>query len=69
MTGRANIVKAERVEVPNDSKSFTLKIVPTLEMVPEAKILIQYIYNDNLRFEEETLHFENDFQNTVSFMF
>lgn len=65
ITARGNILKAEHVKVPDDLKSYTIKIEPTFEMIPKAAIFVQYIHDDNLRFEEKNIDFENEFENSV----
>lgn len=66
VTARGNIIKADHIEVPSESNSYELDINTTFEMIPKASILVQYIFDNNLRFEELIVIFEKEFQNTVS---
>ncbi|KAL7741142.1 hypothetical protein ACLKA6_018168 [Drosophila palustris] len=65
IVARGNIVKSEQVEVPENRKSHTIKFAPTFEMVPQASIFVYYVVNNELRFEERTLNFEKDFENSI----
>ncbi|XP_034490951.1 CD109 antigen isoform X4 [Drosophila innubila] len=65
IVARGNIVKSEYVEVPENRKSHTIKFNPTFEMVPQASIYVYYVVNNELRFQERTLNFEKDFENSI----
>lgn len=66
IVARGNIVKSEYVEVPENRKSHTIKFTPTFEMVPQSSIYVYYVVNNELRFQERTITFEKDFENSVS---
>jgi len=65
IVARGNIVKSEYVDVPEDRKSHTIKFTPTFEMVPTVSIFVYYVVNNELRFEENTINIEKDFENSV----
>ncbi|CAD6999792.1 unnamed protein product [Ceratitis capitata] len=65
IVARGNIVKAEYVDVPEGRKSQSIKFIPTFEMVPQAKLYVHYVFDNNLRFEEKTIDFEKEFENTI----
>ncbi|XP_023166138.2 CD109 antigen isoform X2 [Drosophila hydei] len=62
---RGNIVKAEHVDVPEGRKVHTIKFTPTFAMVPQASIYVYFIFDNELRFEERTVDFEKDFDNSI----
>ncbi|XP_017858383.1 PREDICTED: CD109 antigen isoform X2 [Drosophila arizonae] len=62
---RGNIVKAEHVDVPKGRKTHTIKFTPTFAMVPQASIYVFFIFDNELRFEERTVDFEKDFDNSI----
>ncbi|KAH8411883.1 hypothetical protein KR222_001277 [Zaprionus bogoriensis] len=62
---RGNIVKAEHVEVPEGRMSHTVKFTPTFEMIPKASIYVYYVIKNELRFEEKTIDFARDFENSI----
>ncbi|XP_017954315.1 CD109 antigen isoform X4 [Drosophila navojoa] len=62
---RGNIVKAEQVDVPEGRKTHTIKFTPTFAMVPQASIYVFFIFDNELRFEERTVDFEKDFDNSI----
>lgn len=66
ITARGNILKAEQIKMSDDLKSYIIKIMPTIEMIPKATLLVQYVYESNLRFEEIIIEFTEEFENSVS---
>ncbi|XP_037958081.1 CD109 antigen-like isoform X3 [Teleopsis dalmanni] len=66
IVGRGNILKSEHVEVPEASKSHKFTIVPTFEMMPKFKILIHYVFENDLQFEEHTVNMEKGFENSIA---
>ncbi|XP_069963587.1 thioester-containing protein 1 allele R1 isoform X5 [Bactrocera oleae] len=65
IVARGNILKSEYVGVPEGRKSQTIKFIPTFEMIPKASIYVHYVYDNNLRFEEKSVRFEKQFENTI----
>ncbi|XP_043065283.1 CD109 antigen isoform X3 [Drosophila ficusphila] len=65
VVARGNIVLSEYVDVPKDLKSYTVKFTPTFSMVPKATIYIHYVLNNDLYFEEKTIDFQKEFENSI----
>ncbi|XP_030565063.1 CD109 antigen isoform X5 [Drosophila novamexicana] len=65
IVARGNIVKSEHVQVPEGRKSYTVKFTPSFAMVPQSSIYVYYIFNNELRFEEQTIDFDKDFENSI----
>ncbi|XP_023031290.1 CD109 antigen isoform X6 [Drosophila willistoni] len=65
IVARGNIVESDYVDVPEGRKTHTVKFTPTFAMVPKATIFVYYIFDNELRFEEETLNFDKDFENSI----
>uniref|UniRef100_A0A0A1WID3 CD109 antigen n=1 Tax=Zeugodacus cucurbitae TaxID=28588 RepID=A0A0A1WID3_ZEUCU len=65
IVARGNILKSEYVDVPEGRKSQTIKFMPTFEMVPKASLYVHYVFDNNLRFEEKTINFEKQFENSI----
>ncbi|XP_068143554.1 CD109 antigen isoform X3 [Drosophila tropicalis] len=65
IVARGNIVESDYVDVPEGRKTHTVKFTPTFAMVPKATIFVYYIFDNELRFEEETINFDKDFENSI----
>ncbi|KRF85528.1 thioester-containing protein 1 allele S1 isoform X2 [Drosophila virilis] len=65
IVARGNIVKSEHVQVPEGRKSYTVKFTPSFAMVPQSSIYVYYIFDNELRFEERTIDFDKDFENSI----
>ncbi|XP_036328143.1 CD109 antigen-like isoform X5 [Rhagoletis pomonella] len=65
IVARGNIVKSEHVDVPEGRKSQLIKFLPTFEMVPKANFYVHFVFNNNLVFEEKSIAFEKEFENSI----
>ncbi|XP_062137549.1 CD109 antigen isoform X5 [Drosophila sulfurigaster albostrigata] len=65
IVARGNIVKAEYVEVAEESKSHTIKLIPTFEMVPQFTIYVHYVVDNELRFQEHNVNVDREFENSI----
>ncbi|XP_067624050.1 thioester-containing protein 1 allele R1 isoform X5 [Eurosta solidaginis] len=65
VVARGNILISEYVKIPEESKSQIIKFMPTFEMIPRATIYIHYVFEKKLRFDEETINFEKEFENKI----
>ncbi|XP_017476944.1 PREDICTED: CD109 antigen isoform X5 [Rhagoletis zephyria] len=65
IVARGNIVKSEHVDVPEGRKSQLIKFLPTFEMVPKANVYVHFVFNNNLVFEEKSIAFEKEFENSI----
>ncbi|XP_051859030.1 CD109 antigen isoform X5 [Drosophila albomicans] len=65
IVARGNIVKAEYVDVAEESKSHTIKLIPTFEMVPQFTIYVHYVVDNELRFQEHNVNVDREFENSI----
>ncbi|XP_043656649.1 CD109 antigen isoform X2 [Drosophila teissieri] len=68
IVARGNIILTDYVDVPKGRKTYTVKFTPTFSMVPEAKIYVHYVLNNDLHFEEITINFEKEFSNSIDIL-
>ncbi|KAH8412151.1 hypothetical protein KR009_000193 [Drosophila setifemur] len=68
IVGRGNILQSDYVVVPEGVKTYTVEFTPTFEMVPEAKIYIHYVRDNDLNFEENSIQFEKEFSNSIDIL-
>ncbi|XP_055376031.1 CD109 antigen isoform X9 [Condylostylus longicornis] len=65
IVGRGNILKSEHVQLPENTKEHTIKFTPTFEMIPNANVMVYFVSEGNLNFEETNINFENELENQV----
>ncbi|XP_073826189.1 thioester-containing protein 2 isoform X3 [Musca autumnalis] len=65
ITGRGKMLEQKYVALPENTKSHKVTIKPTFDMVPNAKIYAYYVRNGELKFNEATINFNDDFENKI----
>ncbi|XP_061388971.1 CD109 antigen-like, partial [Musca vetustissima] len=65
ITGRGKLLEQKYITLPENTKSHKVTIKPTYDMVPNAKIYAYYVKNGDLKFNEATLEFSDDFENKI----
>ncbi|XP_017086450.2 LOW QUALITY PROTEIN: CD109 antigen [Drosophila eugracilis] len=68
VVSRGNILLSDYVDVPKGVKTYTVKFTPTFSMVPKATIYIHYVLHEDLQFEEKTIEFQKDFENSIDIL-
>ncbi|KAM7351081.1 uncharacterized protein ACRADG_004066 [Cochliomyia hominivorax] len=63
--GHASIVRMEHIKVPANRKVHTIRITPSIEMIPTSYLYVHYVLDGNLRYEEITLKFPKEFENQI----
>lgn len=66
ITGRGKILEQKYVALEDNVKSHKISLKPTFDMVPNAKVYAYYVKNGDLKFNEATINFSDDFENKVS---
>ncbi|XP_075152794.1 thioester-containing protein 1 allele S3-like [Haematobia irritans] len=62
----SNIIHADRIKLPPNSKNYTILITPSIEMVPKSFVYVYYIENGILRYEELEIRLPLEFENKVT---
>lgn len=65
VVAHGGIVRMQHIKVPDNQKTFTLEITPTLEMNPHFIVYVHYIQNGQLHYDEMQLELPQDFENQV----
>lgn len=66
VTGHAAIIRKDFIKLNPNQNSYTIKINPSIEMVPRSYLYVHYILNGDLRFCELLLRLPEKFENQVS---
>ncbi|XP_058975889.1 ovostatin [Musca domestica] len=66
VTGHGDIVRRQLIKLPDNTTSHTIKIKPSMEMVPLSFVYVHYIVKGQLRYCEQYLKFPNEFENKIS---
>ncbi|XP_065356087.1 CD109 antigen-like [Calliphora vicina] len=66
IVGHGSIVHLEYIALPANRKRHTIKITPSIEMIPESYLYVHYIQDGNFRFKEMTLKFPMELENQIS---
>lgn len=66
IVGHGSIVHIEHITLPANRKRHTIKITPSIEMIPESYLYVHYVLDGNFRYEELTLKFPLELENQVS---
>ena len=67
LVGHGNIIRTERVDVPANQKSFIIRFLPSIEMIPVVYLYVYYILDGSFKFEEIALRFPLEFENRVNY--
>ncbi|TMW40113.1 hypothetical protein DOY81_014806 [Sarcophaga bullata] len=51
LVGHGNIIRTERIDVPANKKSFIIRLMPSIEMIPVSYLYVYYILDGNFKFE------------------
>ncbi|XP_005179179.1 alpha-2-macroglobulin isoform X3 [Musca domestica] len=65
ITGRGKILEQKYVALEDNVKSHKVSLKPTFDMVPNAKVYAYYVKNGDLKFNEATINFSDDFENKI----
>uniref|UniRef100_A0A1I8Q6D7 TEP1-F n=1 Tax=Stomoxys calcitrans TaxID=35570 RepID=A0A1I8Q6D7_STOCA len=65
ISGRGKVLKHEYVKLDEKTKSHSVTFKPTFEMVPSAKIYAYFVRNGDLKFNELTINFDDEFENKI----
>ncbi|XP_061402516.1 thioester-containing protein 1 allele S3-like [Musca vetustissima] len=63
--GHSNIIHAERIYVPAGHKTYTIKLIPSLEMINHGFVYVHFIQDGILRYAELDLELPLEFENKV----
>ncbi|KAM7352027.1 thioester-containing protein 1 allele S1-like [Cochliomyia hominivorax] len=66
VVGHASIVRMDHIKLWRNRKFYTIKITPSVEMIPKSYLLVYYILDGNLRYDEITLKFPPELENEIS---
>ncbi|XP_075152783.1 CD109 antigen-like isoform X4 [Haematobia irritans] len=65
ITGRGKVLKHEYVKLSEPTTSHMLSFKPTFDMVPNAKVFAYFVRNGDLKFNEMTVNFDDEFENKI----
>lgn len=63
--GHGNIINFGLIKLPENTKNFTLKLTPSIEMIPKSYLYVHYILNGNFKCDEIALKFPPELENQV----
>ncbi|XP_061388931.1 thioester-containing protein 1 allele S3-like [Musca vetustissima] len=63
--GHSNIIHAERIYVPAGQKTYTIKLIPSLEMINHGYVYVHFIQDGILHYAELDLELPLEFENKV----
>ncbi|XP_073822199.1 thioester-containing protein 1 allele S3-like [Musca autumnalis] len=66
LTGHGNIIRTELIKMPLNKKSYIIRLMPTIEMIPQSYIYVHYVHEENYRYVEMALHFPSEFENKIT---
>uniref|UniRef100_A0A1I8P930 TEP1-F n=1 Tax=Stomoxys calcitrans TaxID=35570 RepID=A0A1I8P930_STOCA len=62
----SNIIHADHITLGPNKKVYTIRITPTIEMVPHSFVYVYYVQNGILRYEEIQITLPLEFENKIS---